>query len=153
MRVVGWREWVALPGLGIERIKAKVDSGARTSALHAFVVELEDRGGRPWIRFGVHPVQRRLEPEVWCEAPVLDRRTVRDSGGHEEERYVIETPVVIGDDTRLVEVTLTDRDNMGFRMLLGRTALLGDFLIDPGRSYLAGRRPKGILRPAGSRKD
>ncbi|MGE0621645.1 MAG: ATP-dependent zinc protease [Pseudomonadales bacterium] len=140
MRVIGWREWVALPALGIERIKAKVDSGARTSALHAFAVEVERRQGQLWVRFGVHPVQRRSEPVVWSEVPVLDRRVVRDSGGHEEERYVIETAVRIGKELRLVEVTLTDRDNMGFRMLLGRTALRGDYLIDPGRSYLAGRR-------------
>lgn len=140
MRVIGWREWVALPRFGIERIKAKVDSGARTSALHAFELAVEQREQQLWLRFGVHPVQRRTEPVVWCESPVLDRRVVRDSGGHEEERYVIETEVRIGTEARVVEVTLTDRDNMGFRMLLGRTALRGDYLIDPSRSYLAGRR-------------
>jgi hypothetical protein len=144
MRVIGWREWVALPMLGIERIKTKVDSGARTSALHAFAVEVEQRGQQRWVRFGVHPVQRRTEPQIWCEAPVLDQRVVRDSGGHEEERFVIETAVRIGAEMReAVELTLTDRDNMGFRMLLGRTALRGDYLIDPGRSYLTGRRKLG----------
>ncbi len=151
MRVIGWREWVALPALGIDRIKAKVDSGARTSALHAFAVEVDEGGTKPLVRFGVHPVQRRTEPEVWCEAPLLDRRVVRDSGGHEEERYVIETAVRIGNEIRSVEVTLTDRDNMGFRMLLGRTALRGDYLIDPGRSYLADRGAAGILRGPGKK--
>ena len=145
MLKLGWREWVSLPELGIGHVKAKVDSGARTSALHTFSLETYVEGDTKWARFGVHPLQRRQD-EVWCTAPVVDVRTVRDSGGHEEERVVIETKLSIGELQKTIEVTLTDRDNMGFRMLLGRTAIRGDFLIDPGRSYLVGAKPPRRVR-------
>ena len=136
----GWEEWLALPDLGVPAIKAKVDTGARTSALHAFRVEPVTRDGVDWVRFWVHPQQRSHDEEVCCEAPVLDRRVVRDSGGHEELRYVIETTVRVGGEDIRAEATLTDRDSMRFRMLLGRTALRKRFLVDSGRSYL-GTRP------------
>jgi hypothetical protein len=140
-REIGWREWVTLPELGIDAIKAKVDTGARTSALHAFhVEEIGTSDGLPVIRFGVHPVQRDARREIWCESPVVDVRTVRDSGGHEERRYVIRTRLEVGDFVKSIELTLTDRDNMGFRMLIGRTAVRSRFVVNPGRSYLVGPR-------------
>ena len=137
---VGWREWVGLPDLGIEKIKAKVDTGARTSAIHAFRLVTEEREDGLWVKFAVHPKQRTEQVVACCEARVSDQRTVRDSGGHEEQRYVIETNIELGDQKWPIEVTLTARDNMGFRMLLGRTAIRKRFVVDSGRSYLVGRR-------------
>lgn len=135
-KLLGWREWVGLPALGIPRIKAKVDTGARTSALHTFRVESLQREGGCWVRFWVHPLQKDVSQVVICEAPVMDQRIVRDSGGHEERRFVILTDVQVGDTRWPIEVTLTDRDTMGFRMLLGRTAIRHGYLVDAGRSFL-----------------
>ena len=139
--IVGWKEWVALPELGLPALKAKVDTGARTSALHAFEVEPYREHGALRVRFRIHPFQKRTDVETVCTADVADRRIVTDSGGHRSRRYVIVTPVTVGTETWPIELTLTRRDTMRFRMLLGRTALEGRFLVDVGASYRMGRRP------------
>lgn len=138
--VLGWREWVGLPDLDIQRIKAKIDTGARTSALHAFDVSLVESESTPMVSFKIHPDQHDLDNFIECQAPLLDEREVRDSGGHSEMRYVIETRISMGDDIHRAEVTLTNRDTMGFRMLIGRTTMNGRYTVDPGKSYLLGKR-------------
>jgi hypothetical protein len=139
---LGWREWVGLPALGIEHIKAKVDTGARTSALHAFEIDELADNDRPRVRFKLHPIQRDNDTVIECIADVVDRRVVSDSGGHREMRWVIATDVVIGPHSWRAEFTLTSRDDMLFRMLLGRTAIAGRATVDPARSYLVGRKPR-----------
>ena len=147
-RIAGWREWAALPGLGIPFIKAKLDTGARTSTIHTFFVERRRAHGRDRVRFGLHPLQRRASPEIICEADLLDARMVSDSGGHRERRYIIETPIRLGDEEWRIEASLTDRESMLFRMLLGRTAIKNRFAVDPARSYVFGRRRRREIRTA-----
>jgi hypothetical protein len=138
--MLGWREWVSLPELGIDRIKAKVDTGARTSALHAFEIEERMQGGRQQVCFKMHPIQRDNETVIECIADVVDRRLVSDSGGHREMRWVIATDVAVGPHSWHAEFTLTARDDMLFRMLLGRTAIAGRAAVNPARSYLVGKK-------------
>ncbi len=121
--VLGWREWASLPQLGLPALKAKIDTGARTSALHAFSIETFGPADAPRVRFGVHPVDYNDDIEVWCTAKIVDRREVRSSNGQGEHRYIIETPIKIGDREWPVQISLTNRYTMAHRMLLGRTAL------------------------------
>lgn len=147
LRTLGWREWLALPELSVGRVKAKIDTGARSSTLHAFDVHRFERDGRPWVRFRVHPIQRSTRESVEAEAPLHDERLVRDSGGSEQLRPVISTTVEVNGDRWRIELTLTNRDAMGFRMLLGRQAIRGRFVVDAGRSYLLGRtNGQGVRR-------
>ena len=141
----GWREWVGLPDLGIPAIKAKIDTGARTSALHAFEVRPFSENGRDRVEFRMHPIHKDNGTVVTCTADVLDVRTVTDSGGHKEERFVISTTLSIGTHSWSIDATLTSRDDMLFRMLLGRTAIKGHAQVNPARSYVVGkkRRQKG----------
>lgn len=144
--VAGWREWVGLPDVHVPWLKAKLDTGARSSSLHAFDLEPFRRDDRPWVRFSLHPWQRSERDAVSAESPVHDQRTIRSSTGHEEERFVIVTTVELLGAKVPAEVTLTNRDSMGFRMLIGREALRGQFLVDPGSSYAGGRPPRAVLR-------
>jgi len=137
-KMIGWREWAALPELGIERIKVKVDTGARTSALHAFKVESFSQDGIAKVRFSIHPDQHDLSIVKECVANLLGERNVTDSGGHTECRPVILTSIRLAKITKNITITLTNRDTMKFRMLLGRTAMDGDFIVDPQLSYLCG---------------
>jgi hypothetical protein len=137
--MLGWREWVALPDLKVAEIKAKIDTGARSSALHAFAIEPYRKGGQRWVMFAIHPVQKCCEVSMECHAQIKDRRLVMDSGGHKQRRYVIETQMILGQSVIRAEMTLTPRDSMRFRMLLGRTAMSTRFIIDPNASYLQGQ--------------
>lgn len=148
--VIGWREWVALPDLGIEAVKAKIDTGARTSSLHAFNVQLLQKRTGTVVRFSVHPYQRNFKTTVTTEAKVLEFRTITSSTGHQSQRPVILTNVTVLGKTWPIEITLANRDSMGFRMLLGRQAIRNHMLVDPGKSYLGGKR-KNIV-PKGHKK-
>lgn len=140
--VMGWREWVSLPELRIDKIKAKVDTGARTSALHAFSLQPFVEDGKNKIRFDIHPLQHNTHDIISCVADVVDKRMVTDSGGHEEERFVIQTPITIAGQTWPIEITLTERENMLFRMLLGRSALRKRYVVNPARSFVTTRVKK-----------
>lgn len=139
LKIVGWREWVGLPDLDIPKIKAKLDTGARSSALNATNIESERQGNATWVTFEVLP-NRHSEESVRCRAKAVDRRSVSDSGGHKEDRWVIETDISMGGQTWPMEMTLTDRRGMKFSLLLGRTALKDRFAVDAGSSYRVSSR-------------
>ncbi|TIC82825.1 RimK/LysX family protein [Nocardioides sp. GY 10127] len=144
--VAGWREWVALPGCGVTWLKAKLDTGARSSAIHAFDLTEIEKDGERWVRFGVHPWQGSDEDAVVVERPVLDVREVRSSSGHADERFVVPMDVTLMGRTITTEMTLSRRDEMGFRMLIGREGLRQGYVVDPASSYLGGRPPLSTRR-------
>jgi hypothetical protein len=134
---IGWREWISFPELGIEKIKAKVDTGAKTSALYAYDLEFFKRNKKEFVRFKVHPLQRNSKESITTEAQVIEMRMIKDSGGKTHRRPVIMTVIEMGGISWPIELTLASRDSMGFRLLLGREAIRKRFLIDPSRSNLA----------------
>lgn len=138
-QIIGWREWVGLPDLGVGAIKAKIDTGARTSAVHAWDVVEHDGPDGPWVSFELHPVQRNNTVVVPCRARIRDRRRIRSSNGQIEYRFIIRTTLQLGEDSWPIEISLANRDEMGFRLLLGRAALRRHVRIDPGRSFLIPR--------------
>ncbi len=146
--VIGWREWVKLPTLGIDKIKVKVDSGARSSSIQAVNLKIFDRDGEQWVRFKIHPIQRSIKDTVETEAKILEFRSVKSSNGVAKIRPVILADVELLGQVWQVELTLASRDNMGFRMLLGREAFRDRFLVDGGKSYYGGRpkRKKKVIK-------
>lgn len=143
--IVGSEEWCALPQINIPAIKARVDSGAKTSALHAVNITPYKKNGNPWVSFEVHPLQNDGKTTIHCEAPVFDKRRVKSSSGQSEKRFVIKITISIAEDTWEIEVTLTNRDSMGYRMLLGRQAMSGKMLVDPEASLLLGELSPDVL--------
>ena len=139
--LIGWREWASFPDLGVERINAKIDTGAKSSAIHAFRMSVTEANDGAWVEFYLHPRRRRKAPEIFCRTPLIDTRLIKSSNGQTEERLVINTPLRMGDQVWPVELTLTNRDEMGYRLLIGRDALARRFLIKPDASYLLGKKP------------
>lgn len=144
--LAGWREWVRLPDAGVPWIKAKLDTGARSSALHAFDISEFERDGVAWVRYVVHPWQSGEDDPVQIESPVLDTREVRSSSGHSDERLVVAMTLRLLGREITAEMTLSNRDEMGFRMLVGREALRQGLVVDPSRSYLGERPPLAVRR-------
>ncbi len=136
---IGWREWVGFPDFGIDRIKAKIDTGARTSVIHAFRIRKISGATGPQVEFYLHPVQHRRNPELRCVADLVDERVIKSSNGETETRCVIRTAMRLGGDIWPIELTLSNRDQMGFRLLVGRSAIRKRCIVDPGSSYLFGR--------------
>lgn len=146
--IVGWREWVSLPTLGIARIKAKLDTGARTSALHALRCDRYTERGAPHVRLHVQPRQRDGDRVLVIETAIIDERTVTDSSGHRERRIVVASEFALGTQSWPIELTITNRDALRFRMLLGRSAMQGHLIIDPDRSYVLGKPDKARVKVA-----
>ena len=135
--IIGWREYAQLPQLEVEAIKVKVDTGARTSSLHVSEIKIYKRKNKEFAHFTIHPRQKSSKPEIEAKAEVIEHRKVKSSNGISSVRPVILTKLKIGEHVKVIEVTLVNRDMMGFRMLLGREAVRGRFVVDPGRSYVS----------------
>ena len=144
--ILGSEEWCSLPELGIPSIKARVDSGAKTSALHAINIAPFIKDGQNWVKFDINPIQNNVKTIIHCESPLVDKRVVKSSSGYREQRYVIQTSLEIGNSKWVIEMTLTNRDSMGFRMLLGREAMSGRVLVDPEQQYLLGQTSTDSLK-------
>jgi ribosomal protein S6--L-glutamate ligase len=144
--ILGSEEWCSFPELGIPTIKARVDSGAKTSALHAINIAPFIKNDINWVKFDINPIQNNLKTVIHCEAPLIDKRIVKSSSGFREQRYVIQTSLEIGNSKWPIEMTLTNRDSMGFRMLLGREAMSGRVLVDPEQQYLLGQPTSDSLK-------
>jgi len=144
--ILGSEEWCSLPELGIPTIKARVDSGAKTSALHAINIAPFKKEGQNWVKFDINPIQNNVKTIIHCESPLVDKRIVKSSSGFREERYVIQTNLEIGNAKWVIEMTLTNRDSMGFRMLLGREAMIGRVMVDPEQQYLLGEPTSESLK-------
>lgn len=143
--LIGWNEWCSLPALNIVAIKAKIDTGAKTSAIHAFNIKPYKIERTLMVSFDIHPLQRNDKIIVSCHAPVIDERAIMSSNGHREHRYVIMTPIKLGDNVWEIEITLSDRDPLKFRMLLGRAALADRVIIDPHKKLIQGKIEKKEL--------
>lgn len=142
LEIIGWREWVSLPELGIKKIKAKVDTGARTSSLHAYDIETIKEKDGEYLKFKVHPIQGDSRTSIKCKAKLVEYRNVKSSNGKSEKRPVVMTSVKLLDDIWNIEMTLTNRDEMGFRMLLGRASVKNKFLVNPGKSFYSKKDEK-----------
>lgn len=138
-KFIGWREFLSIPKLGVDSVKAKIDTGARTSSLHVSEISYYKRKEKEFAHFVIHPKQKSASPAIEAKAEVVERRKITSSNGHATLRPVILAEIVIGTEKRVIELTLVNRDMMGFRMLLGREALRGAYVVDPGRSYLQSR--------------
>lgn len=144
--IIGCEEWGMLKLLNIPAIKMRVDTGAKTSALHAFNIELHQEGDREFVTFDIHPLQKTHKIIQKCQADIIDSRIIKSSSGDKQRRLVIVTPLTVGKETWDIQVTLTNRDAMGYRMLLGREAMTNRFLVDPDLSFCAGDLSKADLK-------
>ena len=144
-KTLGWREWISLPDFGVDFIKAKIDTGAKTAVLHADQIKIVRKGDKRYVRFVIYPGQRTRELATPARALLVEKRVIRSSSGHSTKRPVIRTHIRIGAQSWPIEVTLVDRDVMGFRMLLGRQAISKRFIVDPAHSFLIGKRPPRAL--------
>ena len=142
LQTAGWREWVSLPDLGLPKVKAKLDTGANYATLHAIKITPFEKNGKPYVRFTVHPEQYQNKSKQVCEAPVVEMRSIKSSSGKAQDRYVIRTTLDMGGDKWKIDLTLTNRMNMRYRMLLGRMSIKKRFLVCSSRSYLLQDEPQ-----------